>query len=173
MDARHAEFSMIGRDQHHHANFNIFNFHHQINYFLDGTNNGRAVRTWTYREHIFTEKHTGNHWCSCVKSQRILDLWRYGSHWSNSHSPPLLHSLIKNPSPSVFSSLCYWLALIISLTPVVFPLYKCNTTTYIWNLSPQLQPFLNLWWIIAVNVESMCPHAKTGLSVPKIKGVQE
>ena len=108
MDARYADLSMIGRDQHYHVNLNIFNFHHQINYFLDGTNNRRAVRTWTYKEHKLTEKPPGHHWHICVKPQRILDLWRYGCHWSNSRGPPLLLSLIKHPSPSVFLSLCCW-----------------------------------------------------------------
>ena len=61
------------------------------------------------KEHKLTEKPPGNHWHFCVKPQRILDLWRYGSHRSNSRSPPLLLSLIKHPSPSVFLSLCCWL----------------------------------------------------------------
>ena len=60
------------------------------------------------KEHKLTEKPPGNHWHFCVKPQRILDLWRYGSHRSNSRSPPLLLSLIKHPSPSVFLSLCCW-----------------------------------------------------------------
>ena len=45
VDARHANLSMIGRDQHYHiTNLNIFNFHPQIIYRSDGTNE-RAVRT--------------------------------------------------------------------------------------------------------------------------------
>ena len=45
VDARHANLSMIGRDQHYHiTNLNIFNFHSQTIYRSDGTNE-RAVRT--------------------------------------------------------------------------------------------------------------------------------
>ena len=53
VDARCADVSMIGRDQHSH----IINFHPQINY-LHGTDNGRAVCPWisSYKE----LKPTGN-----------------------------------------------------------------------------------------------------------------
>ena len=119
---------MIGRDQHYHVNLNIFNFHHQTIYSLDGTNNRGAVRKQIspYKEHKLTKKPPEHHWHFSVKSQRILYLWRYGSHWSNSRSPPLLLSLIKNPSPSVFLSLCSWL---LSLFPWLQLYFHCINVT--------------------------------------------
>ena len=127
VDARCADLSMIGRDQHYHIiNLNIFNYHPQIIYRSDGTD-GRVVRTQTYKEIKLTGKHLGARRHFCVKPQKILDLWRYGSHRSNSRSTPLFRSLMKHTVRIIVATLL--IAIVFSLTALVSPLFKCNTRT--------------------------------------------
>ena len=125
IDARYANVSMIGRDQHFHIiNLNIFHIHYRIN----GTNNGREVRTQMppFRKLKPTGKLPGHRWHFCGKSQRVLDLQRYGSHRSYSRSTPLLRSLTEHSSLSILLSSCYRM---LSLFPwPSYPLFKCTNT---------------------------------------------